>query len=700
MSVPPALVWPIERLGECVEVLGRRARLGVVDLPGPVPRPGPHDRADGARGAFIERVARRHGLEAQPVETPHPSLRAMLRTMAPAIVRLDEGGFVALLGARRARVRLLAPDGRTRWLGLHELLGSAVHDLEAPAHAEVDALLDGCGLDRRTHHRARRVLVDERLQGIAAGECWLLRPGTGAPFLTQLRVLAVPRSLAALTLARLGQVSLGLAAWWVLGAGVLAGRLGPGLMVAWALLLLSAIPCDVAARWFQAQVTLRVGAALKRRLMAGVLRLHPDSIRHQGAGQLLGRVIESDTIETLSLSGGFNAVLGAVELALAIAVLGAGTRPWAHLLALVACVVGLATGTWAMHRRRRAWTDARMDLTQELVEHMTGHRTRRAQQPPARRHEGEDERLSAYQRHGARMDHGELLLRLVPRAWLVLAFLAFAPAFVAGEGAGPLAVSLGGILLAQGALVRSSAAASDLLGVAIAWREVSPVFRAGRFHAHPHELPGGFDVRRRGRALVAQGLVFLHERRAQRVLDGIDLALAPGQRVLLEGPSGAGKSTLASVLAGVRDPAHGVLLVGGLDRDSLGFDAWRRHVVLIPQFHDNHVLTAPLSFNLLMGCSWPPEPEAEARAHELCRRLGLGPLLGRMPAGMAQIVGESGWHLSHGERSRVFIARALLSRPDVLILDESFGALDADNQRRALDCALEHAGSLVMVAHP
>jgi len=71
-----------------------------------------------------------------------------------------------------------------------------------------------------------------------------------------------------------------------------------------------------------------------------------------------------------------------------------------------------------------------------------------------------------------------------------------------------------------------------------------------------------------------------------------------------------------------------------------------------------------------------------------------------MPAGMLQMVGESGWQLSHGERSRLYIARALLQGSDVLIFDESFAALDPENLRLALDCVLNRAATVMVIAHP
>jgi ABC-type multidrug transport system fused ATPase/permease subunit len=103
-----------------------------------------------------------------------------------------------------------------------------------------------------------------------------------------------------------------------------------------------------------------------------------------------------------------------------------------------------------------------------------------------------------------------------------------------------------------------------------------------------------------------------------------------------------------------------LLLVGGLDRQSLGENGWRRRVPAAPQFHENHVLAGTFAFNLFMGCNRRIGPEDLAEAESICRELGLGELLERMPAGLMQVVGDTGWQLSHGERSRLYIARALL----------------------------------------
>jgi ATP-binding cassette, subfamily B, bacterial len=88
-----------------------------------------------------------------------------------------------------------------------------------------------------------------------------------------------------------------------------------------------------------------------------------------------------------------------------------------------------------------------------------------------------------------------------------------------------------------------------------------------------------------------------------------------------------------------------------------------------------------------------------AEAAEVCRELGLTDLIGRMPAGLNQYVGDTGWRLSQGERSRIFLARALLQKAEIVVLDESLAALDPENLRQCLECILRRAPTLILIAH-
>ena len=202
-----------------------------------------------------------------------------------------------------------------------------------------------------------------------------------------------------------------------------------------------------------------------------------------------------------------------------------------------------------------------------------------------------------------------------------------------------------------------------------------------------------------GTLIEAREVSYAYPGRQAPAVAHCDLEVKHGDRILVQGPSGGGKSTLAAILAGLRRPDSGLLLLDGLDQQSTGTRVWRRAVVLAPQFHDNHILTESLAFNLLMGRRWPAYPAELEEAIEVCKRLGLGELLERMPAGIFQMVGETGWQLSHGERNRVFLARTLLQNEGLTILDESFEPLDSENALKASRLVLERVPSVVAITH-
>jgi ATP-binding cassette subfamily B protein len=197
----------------------------------------------------------------------------------------------------------------------------------------------------------------------------------------------------------------------------------------------------------------------------------------------------------------------------------------------------------------------------------------------------------------------------------------------------------------------------------------------------------------------ASDLVFRYNDRTEPVLRGCTFQISAGDRLVLEGESGGGKSTLVALLAGLREPNSGRLLMDGFERQTLGAEAWRKYIAAAPQFHENHVLAETFAFNLFMGRRGIIGPQDLREAETICAELGLAELLERMPAGLLQMVGETGWQLSHGERSRLYIARALLQNSELVVLDESFAALDPENLQRAVECVVKRAKSLLVIAH-
>jgi ATP-binding cassette subfamily B protein len=694
----------------------------LAEPPGPRGLPGYTDPE--ALASWIEAAARALGLEAEPVEASYREVDALIRRAAPALLLLpdvsespegrDRPRHLALLRSGRGSVRLLGPDHRVRTVPVPLLAQALRGGHDARLGPEVDRLLDEAAVPARRRPRVRAALLGERLGAKPIGGAWLLDFPPGAPFWPAVRHARLPGRVAAMVGAHMVQHALLLTSWWVLGRGVLEGRLDPGWLLAWALLQFTFIPFRALEIWSSGVLMARAGKLLKRRLMAGALRLETEETRHQGVGQLLGRILGSEALEHLALTGGHIGLIALSEILLALPVLAAGAAGWPHALLLLAWTI---FALWLGRRyflRRRAWTGARLEMTHDLVEQMVGHRTRLAQQSADRWHEREDRELERYLHLSAELDRQATRLRVwIPRGWLLVSLLALVQPFVSGEAsAARLAVSLGGALFAYWSFWKMVRGLSDLAEAAVSWDQVAPIFQAagrGEAVASGVALTSAMSTESAASgpvdgvaAVVLEGhdLVFRYGDRADPALVGASLRVRAGERLLLEGPSGGGKSTLASLLAGLRLPQSGLLLLQGLDRHTLGLAGWRKRVVAAPQFQENYVLTDTFLFNLLMGRQWPPRPGDAEEAEAVCRELGLGDLLDRMPAGLLQRVGESGWQLSHGEKSRLYIARALLQGAELVVLDESFAALDPESLRQALSCVLGRARTLFVIAHP
>ena len=196
-------------------------------------------------------------------------------------------------------------------------------------------------------------------------------------------------------------------------------------------------------------------------------------------------------------------------------------------------------------------------------------------------------------------------------------------------------------------------------------------------------------------ALIVRALCKAHGERV--ILDGISLELEPGERVALIGESGSGKSTLLNLIAGLDQPDSGEILIAGetmrsgdadagadLRRRRLGFVFQAFH--LLPHLNLARNVAVPLLLNGM------PLPEALARAQDLLGRLGLGDRARGLPS-----------QLSGGEQQRIALARALATRPSLLLADEPTGNLDPATAAQALalimaECEVSGA-ALLLVTH-
>ncbi|MDQ1034742.1 ATP-binding cassette subfamily B protein [Streptomyces sp. V3I8] len=187
----------------------------------------------------------------------------------------------------------------------------------------------------------------------------------------------------------------------------------------------------------------------------------------------------------------------------------------------------------------------------------------------------------------------------------------------------------------------------------------------------------------------------LDTRAGTEVLHGISFRAEPGQTVALVGSSGAGKSTVAALLPRLYDTDEGSVRIGGVDVRDLSAGSMRATLGMVTQ--DGHLFHESVRANLLLA-----RPDAhEDELWDVLRRARLDGLVRSLPDGLDTVVGERGYRLSGGERQRMTIARLLLARQRVVVLDEATAHLD-NTSEAAVQAALAEAlegRTAVVIAH-
>ncbi len=161
----------------------------------------------------------------------------------------------------------------------------------------------------------------------------------------------------------------------------------------------------------------------------------------------------------------------------------------------------------------------------------------------------------------------------------------------------------------------------------------------------------------------------------EAVLKGINLSVAPGEKVAVIGLTGSGKSTLINLIPRFYDPQEGQILVDGVDLRDLNLEAWRRQVGLVHQ--ETFLFSATIYDNIAFG-----KPEASSEEIKAAAKAAqIDEFINSLPQGYETIIGERGVGLSGGQKQRVAIARALLMDPKVLILDDSTSSVDVHTEQ-------------------
>ena len=180
------------------------------------------------------------------------------------------------------------------------------------------------------------------------------------------------------------------------------------------------------------------------------------------------------------------------------------------------------------------------------------------------------------------------------------------------------------------------------------------------------------------------------------VLNTVSLDIIDGQQVAIVGPSGAGKTTLVDIIMGLISPTEGTVKISNVSPAN-AISQWPGAIAYVPQFV--YVANASLKDNLLLGRD--NDAISDSLIQTTIRDSGLSEFVSGQPLGADVLIGESGIHLSGGERQRLGIARALLTKPRVLVFDEATSALDGGTEGLISETIKSIKGNvtILMVAH-
>ncbi|HFR3655208.1 TPA: peptidase domain-containing ABC transporter, partial [Streptococcus suis] len=185
---------------------------------------------------------------------------------------------------------------------------------------------------------------------------------------------------------------------------------------------------------------------------------------------------------------------------------------------------------------------------------------------------------------------------------------------------------------------------------------------------------------------------FSYTKDSKKVLENISLEIKQGEQVAIVGSSGSGKSTLSKLLIGLYPASSGKILFDNIDYDEFEKKYLRQQIGIVPQ--DMTLFNKTILENII-GDNIISQEEVE----EICKLVNIHDEIQNMPMGYHTIVSEMGLNLSGGQRQRIILARALVKKPRIMLLDEATSYLDNVNEKQIMRKFKEQNITIILIAH-
>ena len=222
-----------------------------------------------------------------------------------------------------------------------------------------------------------------------------------------------------------------------------------------------------------------------------------------------------------------------------------------------------------------------------------------------------------------------------------------------------------------------------------------PILELGEplLRTEPEQSSGKKTVTRLSGKIEMNNVTFRYTEDGPAILDDLSLSIKPGEYVAIVGKTGCGKSTLMKLLLGFMSPQQGGIYYDGVDLERLDLRSLRRNIGIVLQ--DGKLFPGDIFANLTVAAPWLTMDDA----WEAAEKAGIADAIRSMPMGMHTLISEGGGGISGGQRQRLIIARAIITKSNILMFDEATSALDNITQKIVTDSLNSMGCTRIVIAH-